>query len=245
MRKPFLLSAVAGTALLLTACSGRDGAGSDTSSDRPVDYAALRDFTGVSATGPDTVLITVGKGFSVDAEGDADVLKLLKIEVEDGDLKIGRKDGGMRVWDKGIGKAATIRVSLPALEDVALTGSGNVSVDRVTGKELELSLTGSGNMKVDAVSLTSLDAEVTGTGDVSVAGTARSAELSTTGTGQIDAAALKADRAEAKVMGTGDIALGSDGSVDISIMGTGDVTVRGRAKCNVDSMGTGTAKCRA
>ena len=243
MPNPILLPALMATALLLPGCSGRDD--TDAQAGEPTDYAALRNFTGVSATGPDQVMVTVGKDFSVGAEGDADVLKRLRIRVEDGDLKIGRDDAGMRFWKSGNAKAATIRVSLPALDEIALTGSGDISVNRVTGAELQLSLTGSGNMKVGAVSLRSLDVSITGTGDVGVAGTAREAELSTTGTGKIDATALKVDRAAAQVMGTGDIALRSDGDVDISIMGSGDVTVHGRARCNIDSMGSGKAKCGA
>lgn len=218
---------------------GEDESAGVTSSD----YSALRDFTGVESTGPDTVVISVGKPFSVDAQGDAKAIEALKISVEGGKLRIGRKQGMSNFWGMGSDHGVTIRVSLPSLDSVDLTGSGDVRVDRAEGRALGLSLTGSGDLSVDDVKVATLDADVTGSGNIALSGKADTATLSSTGSGDLDGKGLNAAKASISITGSGNVDLASDGSVDVRIMGSGDVDVKGSAKCSVKAMGSGEARC--
>jgi hypothetical protein len=228
-------------ASLATACSSHDAA---TPSGSPVDTAGLRDFRSVRVTGPDNVVISTGKDFAVKAEGSDRLQKVLEIKVVNGELRIGRKEGWMNLFG-GMNDGATIRVSMPAIGGIDLTGSGDVDVDRAEVSALDLSLTGSGNLKIGAAKVGALTADVTGSGNVALAGTADSAKLSTTGSGDVDGKGLRAGRATVSVMGSGNIGLASDGPVDISIMGSGDVDVKGRPQCKVSAMGSGDAHCAA
>jgi hypothetical protein len=238
MRSYLLVAGVLGAALVLGACS-REGDSGGTS-----DFSTLRDFADVKATGPDTVEIAVGQPFSVKAEGSAEALKRLEIKVEGGVLKIGRKEGFGNFWGSS-GSGATVRVSMPALSGATLTGSGDVSVDKVEGKTLAVEVTGSGNLKVASVKVGALDADLTGSGNIDLAGVADTITLSTTGSGDVDGERLKAGKASISVTGSGNVDLASDGPVDIRIMGSGDVKVKGRAQCKVSAMGSGEADCGA
>ncbi|HEX7784332.1 MAG TPA: head GIN domain-containing protein [Sphingobium sp.] len=236
-----VLTAVAVVAAMSTACSSQNAA---TQSGSPVNTTGLRDFRSVQSTGPDNVIISVGRDFAVKAEGSDRTMKVLEIKVANGELRIGRKEGWMNMFG-GMDDGATIRVSMPAIAGVGLTGSGDVDVDRAEGSALDLSLTGSGNLKIGTAKVGALTVDVTGSGNIALAGTADSAKLSTTGSGDVDGARFKTRRASVSVLGSGNVGFASDGPVDISIMGSGDVDVKGKAQCKVSAMGSGDAHCSA
>ncbi len=243
------LSTLAALALLLpsAACSrGGPLLGDDDDSPRTVvDLAALKDFTKVTATGPDDVVITVGKPFAVNVEAGPKLRELLEIKVKDGTLQIGRRNNWESLWSGSTDEGAVIHVALPSLAGVQLTGSGDIDVDRAEGDRLDLGLTGSGDLEVKAVKVARVDADVTGSGSITLAGTADQAGLSTTGSGDIEGAGLKVNAAKAQVLGSGGIAFASDGAVDGRILGSGDITVKGKAQCKSSVMGSGELRCSA
>lgn len=206
----------------------------------PKDWAGLSEFTGISATGPDNVVVTQGP-FAVRVEGDPKAIERLEMGVSGNTLKIGRKRlMGVSLSDD---KGATVHVALPSLAAVSLTGSGNVTVDRASGQGLDLSLTGSGDLSVATVAVKQMKVDITGSGEVTLAGTADRGKISTTGSGEFKGEGLKFGAAEASVLGSGDIDFASDGAVDISIMGSGNVTVKGKAQCKKSVMGSGEVRC--
>ncbi|WP_031263283.1 GIN domain-containing protein, partial [Curtobacterium sp. B18] len=73
----------------------------------------------------------------------------------------------------------------PALGAVAVTGSGDVTVDRVQGDALDLALSGSGSLSVGTVDVGALLAVMTGSGDMSLTGKARTANATVTGSGDL------------------------------------------------------------
>lgn len=244
--RPLLAPAmlIASLALIPAACSREDNGSGGSDASTPADpaaWAALKDFTKVEATGPDTVIITRG-GFSVTAQGDQKILDRLEIRRDGDTLEIGRKRRYGMNWsdDKGV----TIRVSMPAIRAVEATGSGDIDVDRVDGGSFDANLTGSGNLKIASMVVPSLEAEITGSGDMSATGSADKVDLSVTGSGNFAGEGLKAGGGEVSVLGSGNASLSSDGVLDISILGSGDVTVKGKAQCKTSIMGSGEARCR-
>lgn len=224
--------------LLLAAAACSEEAPSAT---RPADLATLRDFHEIEVTGPDQVIVAVGKDFSVRAEGDPKAIEKLKIKVDGGTLEIGRKNSSGMGW--GSDKGATIRVTLPALDALSLTGSADVDVDRISAKTLDLDLTGSGDLRIGDVKVDALDAGLTGSGNMTVAGEAGQGDISITGSGDFDGQALKVGKGEASILGSGNIGFVSDGAIDISILGSGDVNVKGKAQCKTSNMGSGEVRC--
>lgn len=231
-------------ALATTACSReREDHATNVPPQSAQDWAALTGFTAIDATGPDNVVVTLGNSFSVQAEGDARAIKLLDIHVEGEQLVIKRRSGGGSFWGDGDSGAATVRVTLPAITGANLTGSGDVSVDRVEGKAFDIDLTGSGNLKIASLKVGALKADLTGSGDIDLAGNADDARFSVTGSGNIEADKLVAGKGDASVLGSGNIGFASDGAVAIKILGSGDVTVKGKAQCTTSGTGSGEAHC--
>jgi hypothetical protein len=228
-------------AMTITGCSRGAEPSPETLAQQARNWSELKGFTAIDVAGPDDVNVTIGKTFSIRAEGDPRAIEKLEIKVSGDTLKIGRKNSTGFSWDSD--KGATVRVTLPAVSALDLTGSGNLDLDRAEGKSLELELTGSGNLKIGAIQVDSLDTDLTGSGNLSLAGTATTGKFSIAGSGDIDADKLKLAKADASILGSGNIGFASDGPVSIDIMGSGDVTVKGKAQCTTNSAGSGEAHC--
>jgi len=233
--------ALAGAILMLMACGSR---ASESDAGPPQNLDALRDFTGITLAGPDRVVVTRGPQFSVRAEGDARALARLEIDVKDGELRVKRKHNWRDIMP-GSDRGATVSVTLPALRDVALAGSGDMSVDLLGGDDVEASVTGSGDLTIARVEAHEVELSTTGSGTLTAGGRADKAEYSVTGSGDIKAASLVAATGEFSIVGSGDVAAHVTGSAEVSILGSGDAVIGGTTRCSVSRMGSGTARCSA
>ncbi|MBD59545.1 MAG: DUF2807 domain-containing protein [Citromicrobium sp.] len=225
---------------MLAACNGEINIDSSSSGVplAELDYEGATP-TGISLAGPDRVIVTSGESLTIDVEGDPDVVELLRFDLDDDDLEIGR-EGSWR--QKGI---ATIRITMPTPTSLSLAGSGEIEVDRLgTGGEAEVSIDGSGESRVGRIDADTLEVNVAGSGSLTGAGSVQTLELSIAGSGDIDLREVQVGKAEVSIAGSGDAIFASDGEVEANIMGSGDVEVIGNARCSVSSMGSGDVKCR-
>lgn len=220
------------------------GSNATATGNTPQELSRLRDFTKVALAGPDHVIVRQGTAFSVTATGDERALARLELKVRDETLEIGRKHDWRSIMP-GQDGGATITVTLPALREVTLAGSGDMQVDQLTGKEVEASVTGSGNLIVARIQADSIDLETSGSGKLTASGQVREADLSVTGSGGIAASGLAAQTAELSLVGSGDAQLGVDGRAEVSIVGSGNATISGTAKCAVTRVGSGAVRCGA
>ncbi|RYD91550.1 MAG: DUF2807 domain-containing protein, partial [Sphingomonadales bacterium] len=201
-------------------------------------YAATG-FTGVDVGGSDDVDVKMGSAFSFTAEGDPKVLDQLDIQVVNGTLKIKRKDGGkMFSHDDG----ARIHIVMPRLSTAAVSGSGNLTVERAEG-DVSASVSGSGNIDIADLKGGMTTLSIAGSGNVTAKGVSEKLAASIAGSGDIDAGGLTANSAEVSIAGSGDMRGVVKGGAAVSIVGSGDVTLTGGAKCAVNTIGSGEANC--
>lgn len=202
-------------------------------------------FDSVSLAGSQNVIVTVGGAHSVRAEGDADMIDRLEIEVDDGGLEIGMKKGNWSMnWGKGR-EPVTIYVTLPALSAAAIGGSGNMQIDKIEGGRFSGSIGGSGDMRIASLRVGEADFSVAGSGGIKAAGAAQRSSISIAGSGDIDAGDLESRDASISIVGSGDVRLKAMQTANVSIMGSGDVVVTGPARCSVSKMGSGDVRCQA
>jgi len=231
---------LAAAVLALMSC----GSNATATDNAPQDLSDLRDFTKVSLAGPDHVVVRQGTAFSVAATGDARALARLDLKVRDDTLEIGRKHDWRTIMP-GQDGGATVTVTLPALREVTLAGSGTMQVDQLTGKEAEASVTGSGDLAIGRIRADDVELAISGSGTLKASGQAREAELSITGSGGIAASGLAAQTAELSLVGSGDAQVRVDGQAKVSILGSGDATISGAGKCTVTRVGSGDVRCGA
>lgn len=241
MRTFVLLAA----ALPIAACSMSSGdddgqpgiAGQGSGNTRTYQVAG---FTGIDLRGSDDVDVRVGPGFSVRADGDAKLLDRVKIEQVGTTLRIGRTATSGFSWG---GKGARIFVTLPSLAEASIAGSGDMTVDRVTGPNFKGAGAGSGTLAVGAVAVDALHLSLAGSGDIKLAGTTKSLEASIAGSGDLEAGGLTAMNADVSVAGSGSVRAAVDGPAKVSVMGSGDVDLGGKAHCETSKMGSGSVRC--
>lgn len=200
-------------------------------------------FDRVEVAGPFTVNVVTGKKPVVRATGADQALERLTVEVRGRALVIGSKPGNWGWTGNNMGKVI-VTVGVPLLRGAKLTGSGDLTVDRVRGPAFDLALTGSGDATVGMLETDNLALSLTGSGDVTAVGRARTATVALRGSGDVHGDRLMTNEATISLMGSGDVAIGAQRQVTGSLMGSGDITVTGPATCTIAKRGSGTVRCR-
>ncbi|MGH6785760.1 MAG: head GIN domain-containing protein, partial [Novosphingobium sp.] len=190
--------------------------------------------------GPDEVRVTQGDTLAISVEGDAEVKEHLRFTLDGDTLGVMRE----HKWRDGEGKSVVVLVTMPALREITMAGSGKISAPVLSGGS-KVTIAGSGTVETAQVSGDSLDLTVAGSGNYRAAGAVRSLDMTVAGSGSAMLEGLKADTAKVTIAGSGDASFASDGEVKADIMGSGTVTVRGRARCKVSSMGSGRLVCES
>jgi hypothetical protein len=230
--------------LLLGACnSAAWGGGGDTNEGSSRTYS-VDAFTGVNLAGPYDVVVTQGPSVLVRAEGDSRALDRLDIRVRNGELWIGTKRRSSLSFSNPRPNA-TIYVTAPTLDRATLSGSGDMSLDKIGGESFQAMLSGSGDLKLGTLQVRKGDFSIAGSGDLIVAGVSDHSSLSIAGSGDIDAARLTSRTASVMIAGSGNVSTHASESASVSLMGSGDVTISGTDKCTVHKLGSGSVKCHA
>lgn len=241
MHNPFRTLLIAAACAATAACgmSGRnDSAGPDSS--RTI---AVGNFSSIAVAGPYDVQIRTRGKPGVSMKGPQNILARMVVEVDGDTLHVHPQKGrlGKQTW--GPHSPVTIVISAAMIDNLAVAGSGDVTVDRIEGPEFKGALAGSGALSIGALAVDKLKLAIGGSGDIAAAGTAAEADYAIAGSGDIQTGKVESRSVEVAIVGSGNVAARATGSAKISIMGSGDATVTGGAKCETSKMGSGSANC--
>lgn len=188
---------------------------------------------------PDEIRVTQGDKLAITVDGDPDTVAKLRFTLKHGELGILREHGFK--WSDG-DKTAVVNVTMPALKEVTLAGSGKI-VAPALARNAKVTIAGSGDVDAASIDADKFDLTIAGSGNFHGAGNAGRFDLTVAGSGSSATDALRVDSAKVTIAGSGDAAFASDGDVEATIMGSGEVRVKGRAHCQVTSMGSGKLIC--
>jgi hypothetical protein len=201
-------------------------------------------FDAVSLGGPYDVVVQVGPAASVRAEGDAEEIAQMVVEVKNGSLEIrSPKRSGNFTIGFSRDRNVTVYVTAPSLRAASIGGSGDMRIDKVEGSEFAASIGGSGDMTIAAMRVGQASFSVAGSGGIRAAGTAERSSVSIAGSGDVITDALKSRSASVSIVGSGDVKANAAETADVSIMGSGNVTIAGGARCSVNKVGSGDVSC--
>jgi len=243
MRKAVLLMGIAAVATASAGCGQSRAKDAGPTVNRNYQVGA---FERIEVAGPYDVRVKTGAGPSVSASGPEKLIERLVVEVRGDRLLIHPRNErrGFFNWGSGFHGNATLEVTVPALREAAIAGSGGISIDKIQGDQFKGSVAGSGDLNLDSLNVESLELSIGGSGDVRAhSGQARRAEYSIAGSGGIDARAVQTQTADISIAGSGSIHGQASGTADVSIMGSGDVVLTGGAKCSVSKAGSGDVRC--
>jgi len=212
-------------------------------------FAATRNvpvpgFSKLRVEGPYDVRVRTGAAPSLRATGPKDRLDRLMVEARSGTLVVSTEMGWS--WHSlhwGKDDAVRIEITVPSLDGVELTGSGDVDIDSRRGEDFNVLLTGSGNLSVGQMEASRLKATVNGSGTLSLGGTAARADLTVMGSGDLDAKRLKVGQLTGSVLGSGDLSVGPTRVAHARLVGSGDISIAGKPSCSTSKTGSGDIRC--
>jgi hypothetical protein len=206
MRSLILLPAAI-AALALAGCSiGDDGP-------RRTQTRDVAKFSRVESDSSVEVRLHVGERQRVHVRAGEKVIDDVGTEVRDGTLHVTFDHSG---WG---GNDVVVEASVPALEGIDVSGSGDVEADGIDADTLSVSSDGSA--------------------DIVLTGSAAALDVEVDGSGNADLADLRARAARVKVRGSGDADVRADERLDVDVDGSGDVRYHGdpQLTSNVDGSG--------
>lgn len=239
MRKQLFAAAIAVTAFTITGCDFINvetirGNGNITTENRNVSTTSR-----IASHGSFDVAIIRGNSPSVKVEADANLLPYILTDVEDGRLEIHTKD------HVSLSSEHTIKVYVTTdrVEEVSLSGSGNVTSDsKLEGSErMKFGISGSGDITLE-INAPSVESRISGSGNISLSGETKDSKITITGNGDYKSGGLQSENAEVHITGSGNVQLAASVKLKVHITGSGDVTYKGSPTIEQHITGSGNIK---
>jgi putative autotransporter adhesin-like protein len=173
-------------------------------------------FNSIDLQGSGNVNVTFGPAESVTVEADDNIVPLIETTVSNGKLIIRNKPN----VNINVSNPIRINVTMKSISGIMMSGSGNINVSDLVGKDLMVALFGSG--------------------DITVNGEANTVNIQLPGSGNILCKELKADSVTVTLNGSGNITVYASESLDASIHGSGTINYAGNpAQINKSILGSG------
>ena len=180
----------------ITGCNGIEGSG-----DMITETRNLDEFSRIISSGSTDIYVTVGEDQMVTLIFDDNLIDMIETDVRGKTLEIYCEDS------YSSRRSCRIEISVPSLESVRLSGSGDMEIYDLQGEVFEYTISGSGDLRAEG-EIDELDIRVSGSGDV-------------------DARDLKAQEAYVKVSGSGDVKVYASEGFRGRVTGSGDIDIYG------------------
>jgi hypothetical protein len=230
MSKRLFVAVLVILTLVLTACNVVRGSGNVETEERTVS-----DFSGIDLSGSGEVIVTQAEVESLIIEAEDNLIPLIETEVRNGKLVIGSKENSALMPTKPI----RILVTMPNIDNLAVSGSGEIVAESVTSDNLELDVNGSGDIDIEQLVAESITADISGSGNLTLAGAVAEQRIDISGSGKYKADALESDTAVVAVDGSGKTTIWVNEILDAEINGSGEVNYYGSPSVNQDISGSG------
>ena len=208
--------------------------------DKPL---SVTDFDRLRVVGAFDVVVTGGGRSGATLTGSAAAIDRTRVEVQGRTLTISRNRSGWGGYPGEDAGVASVRLSVPQLVLIGVSGAGSVRVDRIRTPTLTLVLDGSGTLSVTGIETDRLDVGLAGAGRIVAAGRVADARVAVRGSGDFDGGALTTADSVVKGDSSGTITLNARRSANVIATGSGDVTILGTPACIVVNNGVGRVTC--
>jgi len=197
--------------------TGERGSGNVVEETRPV--SGVR---GVDLATIGNVIIEIGEKESLRIEAEDNLMKFFETDMRGDTLRISTKPATVNLRPT---KPVYFFLTVKELEQVVISGSGDIQVPDLESGKFDVSIGGSGNISMGDLEAGSLDIDIGGSGDVTTGRVnVPSFRVKINGSGDITLMNLQADDLSLSVNGSGNLRI-DDGKVDeqdIDINGSGN-----------------------
>jgi hypothetical protein len=203
----------------------------------------LTDFDRIHVEGGIVVEVRTGPATSGRIIGTQAAIDAASVEVQGRQLNIRRSRSGWGGYPGQVPPAATVRITVPVLSNIWVSGPAKVSVDRLKGLRVAASLEGPGALSIASIAADRMDIGALGAGTMTLGGTVGNFTASLRGAGTLDADKLVVSDLKLTSESAGDATISVKRAANVTMTGTGTVTVLGTPACTVKNPGSGTVAC--
>lgn len=184
------------------------------------------DYDEIKISGFFDVELVLGKEGNITIQGEENLIQYIKIETENGILKVFTEKNKSITTNKKI----LITIPFENINAVSLSGSGDVNTkNTIKANQFKTKLGGSGDVTL-TVDASEIEADLTGSGNLVLNGNTDNLVSKLVGSGDINASELKAKNADITVTGSGDATVYCSSNLKARISGSGDINYKGNPK---------------
>lgn len=205
----------------------------------------VTDFDRLRVDGAFRVEVMAGRATSALISGTGDAVAATIVDVQGRTLTIRRNRVNWTGGSTQTAQPATIRITVPALTSVGVSGAATVIIDRMAGMRVSVSQEGTGKLSVAKLTADKLDVAVVGSGTVELSGKVAGMTAILRGAVALDAGKLTVADLKLTSENAGIAMLTAARSADVNATGSGSVTVLGKPACTVRNIGSGSVVCGA
>ena len=198
-------------------------------------------YNGIRMAVPGKMEVIQGDRESIVIEGNEEDLAKIEAVVESGVLHIRARERNTR-WSSNWGPKFRMTVHAKEVEQLAISGSGDILAQTLRTPSIKLAISGSGDIKVPSLDTQKTVVAISGSGDVLVGGKTGSIESHISGSGTVKAEKLDSQKATVSISGSGDAVLWARESLQVKIAGAGDVRYYGDPTVEKRIAGSGSVK---
>ncbi len=138
-----------------------------------------------------------------------------------------------------------IFITIPQVDGLSVSGSGDVMTEELETRILELITSGSGKIVIEKLKSERISATISGSGNIVIKDSDKVVDdlsVSISGSGNLDASRLEARDVKVKIAGSGNCLITSNGSINARIAGSGNVEYKGNPAIESSIAGSGKVK---
>ena len=181
------------------------------------------------------VVLTSGKGPSARAEGATrEILDRVSLQKNGKQLVVSVRRKSLDRDNYEEDAPVTLHLSSYAIEEISHLGSGQVTLDKLSGRTPKVRLGGFGTLRIDGVKADRLDVAMTGGGQLTMAGEAVATRIELQGASIFESPGLEVEKLTLVHRGPASTRLAVEREANISNFGTGRTDGSAEIICNPD-----------
>lgn len=190
------------------------------------------------------VVLTSGKGASALAEGETrEILDRVSLQKNGKQLIVSVRRKSLNGEDYDADAPVTLYLSSYAISNISHLGSGQVTLDKLSGRTPRVRLGGFGTLRIDAVDADRLDVAMTGGGQMIMIGEARAARVELQGASMFESPDLTVEKLTLVQRGPASSLVKVKREAVITNNGTGRINIVGKPNCTVRTDGAAEIIC--
>jgi len=197
---------------------------------------SVSDFRKVQFSGIGTLYIDHGDVETLIVEADDNLLEYIETEVLNEVLYIDLREG-VNINPK---EKITYHLTIKDLDDISISGVGNVKAPDLESKKFNIDLSGASNIEINQLIASELHVRLSGVGNISIkGGQIINQDIRISGSGSYSASNLESNVVKIDLSGLGSASVWATEELTVNISGAGKVDYAGQPSVNSNISGVG------